>query len=259
MIFVISSVLLVSISARAQVKRLSIQFTAGYSVAIGKFRGNNPNDVALLAQDARGPYYVFNGFRKAENGYALPGWLFGGRIGYFLNKNIQVNVSYGFTRHEVNTKPASDRLNEIFFNPNVTYRFEQSGYHTQYMLLGTQYAVRFNQILFSVGLQSGLSTLRFPEYSRVATSPNQTPPAEFVAIDQTNKPNSLAIPFSGTFRSEYKFSKSIFAGLQIEYLRADFRYTTVLKSPGIDATTHADLVPYRVVNLSGFIGVSLAK
>ena len=259
MIFVISSILLISISARAQVKRLSIQFTAGYSVPIGKFQGNNPNDIAQLTQDARGAYYVFNGFRKAENGYALPGWLFGGRIGYFLNKNIQINASYGYTRHEVNTKPASDRLNDIFFNPNVAYRFEQSGYDTKYMLLGAQYAVRFHQILFCLGIQSGVSTLRFPEYSRVATSLNQTPPAEFVSIDQTNKPNSLAIPFSGMIRGEYKFSKSIFAGLQIEYLRADFRYTTVLKSPGIDATTHADLVPYRVVNLSGFIGVSLAK
>jgi hypothetical protein len=120
--------------------------------------------------------------------------------------------------------------------------------------LGGRYAFFISSWNFSIGAKCGLGVLGFPEYSWTITTFNQDPPFEFTGVDQTDKPASRAFCFGGDVRMEHNLYHGFFLGVNAEYLNASYSYTTIIKFPGIDPTTHADRVPYQVLNLTAFVG-----
>lgn len=257
----ILSLLFLSFSASGQFEAIKIGFAAGYSAPIGQFRNNDPTDMLVLVQDAGGSRYVFNGFRKTDNGFALPGYAIRASVGYAISKHISIELTYQSTRHDVDTHPASNFFNDRFSNaatPSIN-RFEQRAYQNRNLLVGIRYGFFIFGWQLSLGAKSGWGVLDFPEYTWKITTFNQDPPFEFTGVDQTAKPASRAFSFGGDIRIEHRLYKRLFCGLSMEYLNATFPYSTTIKFPGIDATTHADLVPYQVLNFMGFVGVRFLK
>ncbi|MEB2778338.1 hypothetical protein SYJ56_23720 [Algoriphagus sp. D3-2-R+10] len=210
----------------------SLYVVFGGSMPTGNFSGTNPESIFTYREDGSNP--SFQGFVKKDNGYAQPGFQVsaGGLVGIF--PKLILDAGFGMATFGVETQGVSEHMTDVYrrfamFHDFPEIQIRQKDYQVWYTRIGLLYPIRTGNFELLAGPSLGWSFLNFPDYDVLTFSTMQaseTPNRTFRHTAEKPTPNSLVLGFKSSLM--YQLSPKVNVGLNAEYLKADFKYTTAL-------------------------------